>query len=296
MKFLKYFLIISLLLPVTLFAKVKVVASISDLAYYANKIGGEYVDVSYIANPKSDVHYIEARPSDMIKVSKADVVLKVGLELDFTWIDGIIDGSRNNHLLIVDCSKYIKPLEVPVFKADARYGDLHRFGNPHYWIGPQNAKAITDAIVEGFSKVDPKHSDYYVSNQNKVINDINDIMKNLQPKLEQLKGTQIVYYHDSWPYFNQFTGTVSAAFIEPYPGVAPSPAHVKELIESIKSAHIKIIAIEPYFDKRVPNKIAEATGAHLVILYPSIGGRDKNETYKQWLEGNINTLLKAQND
>jgi zinc/manganese transport system substrate-binding protein len=288
----KYFLIL-LLLPTTLLAKVKVVAAISDLAYFAERVGGDYVDVSYIAPPMADVHYIEARPSDMLKVAKADVVLKVGLELDFTWIDGIIDGSRNNHLLVVDCSKHIKPLEVPSFKADARYGDLHRYGNPHYWIGPQNAKPITDAIAEGLSKVDPEHADQFVANQEKLLADIAAIIKKLQPKLDKLKGTEVVYYHDSWPYFNQFTGTQSAMFIEPYPGVAPSPGHVKELIESIRSAHIKVIAMEPYFDKRVPEKIAQETGAKVVKLYPSIYGRNKGETYEQWLEGNVDAILGA---
>ena len=293
MKFLQKIIFVLLLLPMTSYAKLNVVASISDLAYFAEKIGGEYVDVSYIANPKSDVHYIEARPSDMIKVSKADIVLKVGLELDFTWIDGIIDGSRNNNLLVVDCSKYIKPLEVPAFKADARYGDLHQFGNPHYWLGPQNAKDITDAIVEGFSKAEPEHSEYFEQNQSIVIDEINTIIKTLQPKLDKLKGLQIVNYHDSWPYFNEFVGTVSVAFVESYPGVAPSPSHVKELIDVINSTHIKVIAKEPYFDKRVPQKIAEATGAQVVNLYPSIYGRSKDETYQQWLESNIDAILEC---
>lgn len=292
MKNLKYFLLL-LLLPLSLSAKTKVVAAISDLAYFAEKIGGDFVEVSYIAPPASDVHYIEARPSDMVKVSKADIVLKVGLELDFVWIDGIIDGSRNDHLTIVDCSKYIKPLQVPAFKADARYGDLHRFGNPHYWIGPQNAKPISDAIVEGLSKVDAEHADQFAANQEKLLSDISATIDKLQPKLAKLKGTQIVYYHDSWPYFNEFAGTVSASFVEPFPGVAPSPAQIKKLIDQIKSGNIKIIAMEPYFDKRVPEKIAQETGAKVVILYPSINGRTKNENYSDWIDSNVDALLGA---
>ncbi|MGH8014781.1 MAG: metal ABC transporter substrate-binding protein, partial [Candidatus Zixiibacteriota bacterium] len=248
--------------------------------------------VSYIAPPSSDIHSVEARPSYMVKVAKANIVLKVGLELDM-WMDPIIDGSRNDQVIIVDCSKYVHKLEVPSFKADARYGDLHRFGNPHYWLTPQNAKPITDAIVEALKIADAGHSNQFLSNQEKLVNDISGLVERLQPKIAKLKGTQIINYHNSWPYFNEFAGTVSASFIEPFPGVAPSPSQIKKVIDLINSSKIKVIAMEPYFDKRVPEKIAKETGAKVVALYPSIGGRSKDEEYGQWLEANIDSLLEA---
>ncbi|HEX2896672.1 MAG TPA: metal ABC transporter substrate-binding protein, partial [candidate division Zixibacteria bacterium] len=252
----------------------------------------ELVDVSFIAPPASDVHAIEARPSYMIKVAKANLVLKVGLELDL-WIDPIIDGSRNGHLTVVDCSKYVQPLEVPSFKADARYGDLHRFGNPHFWLSPQNAKPITDAIIEALAKVDPEHSELFSTNRYQLLQEINSEIERLQPKLAQLKGTPIVFYHNSWPYFDAFAGTQASAFVEPFPGVAPSPTQIKKLIDLITANKIKVIAMEPYFDKRVPEKIAAETGAKVVTLFPSIGGRNKEETYGQWLESNIDAILGA---
>jgi len=291
MRYVKYFLLLWLL-PIALCAKVNVVASTSDLAYFARQIGGEYVEASFIGSPTSDIHAVEVRPSYMIKVAKADIVLKVGLQLEL-WLDPIIDGSRNDHLLIIDCSKYVQKLEVPSFKADARYGDLHQFGNPHYWLSPLNAKSITDAIVEGLSKADPAHTDQFSANQEKLLEDISLAIEKLQPKLAKLKGTPIVFYHNSWPYFNEFAGTESAAFVEPFPGVAPSPAQVKKLIDLITTSKIRIIAMEPYFDKRVPEKIAQATGAKVATLYPSIGGRTKEESYGQWLESNVDALLEA---
>ena len=280
------------LLPVALAAKINIVASTSDLAYFAREIGGEMVEVSYIALPASDIHFVDARPSYIVKVAKADIVLKVGLELDL-WMDLIIDGSRNNQLIIVDCSKYVQKLEVPSFKADARYGDLHRFGNPHYWLTPQNAKPITDAITEALQKSDAAHTEQFQSNQEKLLNEIAAVLTRIQPKIDKLKGTEIIFYHNSWPYFNEFTGTMSAQFIEPFPGVAPSPAHIKNLIDLINSSKTKVIAMEPYFDKRVPDKIARETGAKVVTLYPSIGGRSKDEDYGQWLDANVDALLEA---
>lgn len=291
MKNFKFFIIVWLM-PLALAAKVNIVASTSDLAYFAEQIGGEYVDVTYIAPPASDIHFVDARPSYIVKVAKAEIVLKVGLELDL-WMDLIIDGSRNNHLIIVDCSKYVQKLEVPSFKADARYGDLHRFGNPHYWLTPQNAKPITDAITEALQKADAVHSEKFQSNQEKLLKEISTILERIQPKIDKLKGTKIIFYHNSWPYFNEFSGTTSAQFIEPFPGVAPSPAHIKDLIDLINSSKTKVIAMEPYFDKRVPDKIARETGAKVVTLYPSIGGRAKEEDYGQWLESNVDALLEV---
>ena len=285
-------LILVLVWPISLAATTRVVTSTTDLAYFAREIGGEYVEVQSIASPTADVHFIEIRPSFMRKVAQADVVLKVGLELDL-WMDRIIDGSRNNRLVVVDCSENIQALEVPSFKADARYGDLHRFGNPHYWLGPQNVEPITDAIVRGLTSADPGHAEEYHENRQRLLSEITAALEGLKPKLQRLEGIEVVFYHNSWPYFNEYTGLKAAGFVEPYPGVPPSPAHVAEITGLVASRAIRLIAIEPYYDQRVPNKIAGATEAKVVVLYPSVGGRTGGETYFEWLEGNIDALLGA---
>jgi ABC-type Zn uptake system ZnuABC Zn-binding protein ZnuA len=271
-------------------SKVKVVTSTTDLAYFARVIGGEYVEVASIASARSDIHFIEVRPSYMRKVANADVVLKVGLELD-VWMDRIIDGSRNNRLQVIDCSKYIEPIEIPAFKADARYGDLHQFGNPHYWLTPDNVQPITDAIIEGLATADPEHAELFRSNQSAYLALLGEQIQELDSLVQLLDKIEVIYYHNSWPYFNQFMGIVAVDFIEPYPGVPPSPSHMKNLIDLVQSRHIKVIAVEPYFDKRVPNRIADETGARVVSLYPSVGGRNEQESYVEWLQGNIETIL-----
>jgi len=270
--------------------EINVVTSTSDLAYFADKIGGDLAKVGSIASPKSDIHFVEVRPSYMAKLARADIVFKVGMGLD-QWMDQLIDGSRNSKLTIVDCSKYIEPLEVPTFKADARHGDIHPEGNPHYWIGPQNTESILKAVTEGLASVDPANDSVYRSNMAILLDGITASVSGMQSRTDRLKGIEIIYYHNSWPYFNEFTGLHAAGFIEPYPGVPPSPSHVKKMIELVGNRKIKIIAMEPYFDRRVPDKIANETGAEIVVLYPSIGGRQKGETYQDWLEGNIDALL-----
>lgn len=290
--YLRYILAFLLLMPAFALAKVKVVTSTSDLAWLTQRIGGEQVEVEAIASPKADIHYVEVRPSFMRKVAKANLVFKVGLELDM-WMDQIIDGSRNGDLTVVDCSRYIEPLEVPTFKADARYGDLHRFGNPHYWLGPDNVEPITMAIVEGLAQVDPESADLFRSRREEYLVELNGGLEGVRQSLPELQCKEVIFYHNSWPYFNSFTGLSAAGFIEPYPGVPPSPSHIKEVIDLIKSRDIKVIVIEPYFDRRVPDKIAADTGAKVVILYPSVGGRNEGENYLDWLRGNIQALIEA---
>ncbi len=280
------------LLPQASAARLRVVASTADLAYLASQVGGEHVDIDRIASPRADAHYIEVRPSFMVKVGKADVALKIGLEMD-QWMDRIIDGSRNGRLEIVDCSKYIEPLQVPTFKVDARYGDLHRFGNPHYWLSPDNLAPITQAIVEGFAMVDPAHTQDYMARRDAFLAEVEAHLADLAEQARPLAGLEVVFYHNSWPYFNAFVGTVAVGFVEPYPGVPPSPSHVAKTIELIRRREIQVIAMEPYFDRRVPEKIASETGATVVTLYPSVGGRDKDESYVEWLSGNIEALKEA---
>ncbi len=291
-KFLLLLLVASLLSP-ALAAKVKVVTSTTDLEYFTKVIGGDQVEVSSIAKPTADLHYVEVRPSYMVKLKGADVVFRVGLELDM-WMDRIVDGSRNSKVKVVDCSKYIKPLEVPTFKADASYGDLHRFGNPHYWLSPDNVEPITQAILEGLSSVDPQNAETYKQNRDKFLADLNSQLPAIKELALPLKGTPMVTYHNSWPYFAEYFGITLPGFIEKYPGVAPSPSHVADVIQLVKEDHIKVIAMEPYFDPRIPEKIASTTGAKVVTLYPSIGGRNKDESYIEWLRGNVQALVEAE--
>ena len=273
-------------------AVVKVVTSTSDLAYFARVIGADKVEVSSLASPDADLHYVEVRPSYMVKMRDADLVLRVGLELD-AWIERIIDGSRNSKLKKVDCSKFVTLLEVPTFKADASYGDLHRYGNPHYWLSPANIEPITRAIAEGLTSVDPANESVYEDNRASFLAEINKELPAVKALAAPLAGMEMITYHNSWPYFAEYFGIELPGFIEKFPGVAPSPSHMSDIIELIKKDHIKVIAMEPYFERRVPQRIADASGAKVMTLYPSIGGRNKSEDYLTWLRGNVNALVEA---
>ena len=271
---------------------IQIVAATSDLGYFAEQIGGDLVRVDVIASGNRDVHYIEVLPSHMLKVRKADVYLRVGLELDI-WSQPIIDGSRNGSLRVVDCSQGVGPLEVPNFQADARFGDLHRFGNPHYWLSPANVPAICESITDALVHVDPENATRYETNRDAYLGRLQSKVAEWDALKSQLQAIQFVAYHNSWPYFSQYFGCQVVDFVEEFAGVAPSPSHVAHLIEHIKVDTIPVVVSQPFHDKRLPQLIAEKTGCHAIILPTSVGGIPGTESYETLIDHIARQLIEA---
>jgi zinc/manganese transport system substrate-binding protein len=273
-------------------AKVKIVASLSDLASIAEFIGGDKVEVQGICQGTSNPHFVEVLPSYMMKVSKAQLYLKVGLGLDF-WANPIIDGSRNGKLVVLDCSKGIEVLEKPTTKVDASMGDVHPEGNPHYWLDPANGLVIAQNIVSGLIKVDPDNASFYESQFVQFEQKLNQKQKEWSEKAQSLKGLKMVTYHESWPYFASRFGIEVVGFVEPKPGIEPTPSHTAQLIQQIKNQNIKIIGKEPYFSDRAPKAISRATGALVVDLPPSVGGAPEARDYFALFDYLLDALLNA---
>lgn len=272
--------------------EVRVVAATSDLGYFAEQIGGDLVEVDVIAAGNRDVHYIEVLPSYMLKVRRADVYLKVGLELDI-WSQPIIDGSRNGSLRVVDCSEGIKPVEVPTFQADARYGDLHRFGNPHYWLSPANVPAICATITDALVHVDPTNASVYEQNRDAFLERLKGKLAEWDARRSELETVEFVAYHNSWPYFCDYFRCKVVDFVEEFAGVAPSPSHIAHLIEHIKIDKIPVVTSQPFHDKRLPQLISEKTGCKAIILPTSVGGVPEADTYEKMIDYIAKSLIDA---
>jgi len=280
------------LLTLGLQAKVRVVASLTDLADIAKQVGGSNISVISIARGSQDPHYVEVLPSSMIKVKQADIYLMVGMELD-QWAEQIIDGSRNRHLHIVDCSEDIQRLEVPTRKVDASMGDIHPNGNPHYWLDPENGKAIAATITRSLKEVDPRHAVEYDQNLQTFLSSLDTLEAQWATEFADLRGQSVVYYHDTWPYFNQRFGLNAAAYIEPKPGIMPTPTHLDHLIRVIRDQQVKVIAMEPYFSRKAPDFLAEKTGIKIVRMAQSVDAEKGTETYQKMLTYNLQTLKDA---
>jgi ABC-type Zn uptake system ZnuABC Zn-binding protein ZnuA len=287
--------IMTLFLAGILWGKVQVVTSTTDLKDIAETIGGDRVVLTSIARGNQDPHYVEILPSYMMKVRKADLYLQVGMELDL-WSQRIIDGSRNRKIRIVDCSRDIGALEVPTQKVDASMGDIHRFGNPHYWLDPANGKVIARTIAEALAAVDPAGQEEFEANLAVFELAVDQRLASWLEAYAVLKGQKIIFYHNSWPYFAGRFGLETVQFLEPKPGIQPSPAHLDRLLDIIESGGIEVLGMESYFSDLAPEFLAGKTELRVVKLAQSVGALPGAESYLDLFEHNLRALAAAWGD
>lgn len=254
-------------------AKVRVGASTDDLASIASRIGGDQVEVFAIARANADPHRVETLPSYMVKVSRAQVFLKVGLGLD-QWADAIIDGSRNDKVVLVDCSKGVAVLEKPSGKVDASMGDVHPDGNPHYWLDPRNGAIVGRTIAEALAGADAAHAALYRANAEAFAKEAADCYARNLARAEKLPSKAMFTYHRSWSYFANAFGLEVVATVEPVPGIPPTARHLAELVGTAKARKVAVLLQEPYFAGDAGRFLAREAGMRTVVQSSSCEGTD----------------------
>lgn len=262
---------------------VKIVAAIPDLGSVASYIGGEKAEVVSIAKNNSNPHFVEVLPSYMIKVLKADIYLKAGLSLD-QWSNEIIDGSRNNKIIVADCSNGIAVLQKPVGKVDSSMGDVHPEGNPHYWLDPENGIVIASNILAALKKADSLNSAYYESNFEKFKNETKMRIAVWKDKMSGLSGKKMISYHSSWVYFASAFNMVIAGYVEPLPGIPPTGKHLSELVNIIKKDKVSLLIQEPYFPDNAPKFLERQTGIKVFKIAPSCTNVKADSYFKHFDE------------
>ena len=279
-------------------APLKVVTTIQDLASLTKEVGGDRVDVSSIARGYQDPHFVEPKPSFLLLLRNAELLEAVGLELEIGWLPPLLDQSRNANIRpgtkgYLDVSHGVEILDRPTV-VNRSMGDVHPLGNPHYWLDPANAVRIAIQIEQKLAELRPADAPYFAQRLNAFKIRINDTNKRWLAVMAPYRGAKIVTYHRSWPNFAKHFGLDVVDYVEPKPGVPPSPSHTFELINLMKAQHVKAILMEPYFDAKTPQSIAERTGAKLVVLYPSVGGaKSGTDDYFQLFDTNVANLVKA---
>jgi ABC-type Zn uptake system ZnuABC Zn-binding protein ZnuA len=273
------------------FATVDVVTSTSDLADLVRIAGGDRVQVDNIVWGDQNPHYIDVKPSYMMKLRHARLFFIVGMDLE-KWAQQIVDGSRNSSLAVVDLSAHITKLEIPT-RLDASEGDVHRFGNPHYWLDPRNVPILMDDIVAALSRVSPGDAAAFRANADAYVKLLAAKTREWESLMKPLEGRQIVTFHRSWSYFAAWLNLRVVAEVEPKPGVPPSPSHTASVIELVRKGGIKAILVEPFYDVSAPEQIARATGASVVRVATSTGGVEQARDYVSMMEYNIRTLAAA---
>ncbi|HEY2796382.1 MAG TPA: metal ABC transporter substrate-binding protein [Thermoanaerobaculia bacterium] len=298
MKRLLWIVAAALLAAPPAFAKVKVVSSIQDFASIAQNVGGDRVEVFALAKGYQDPHFVDPKPSFVLKLSDADVLIVAGLELEIGYLPPLIDQSRNDKIRpgapgYLDASIGCDILEKPTGEVTRAMGDVHPFGNPHYWLDPDNGRVIARAIAAKLTQLDPGGAATYKSNLAALEASLAEGEKRWDAQLGPYAGTQVVTYHNSWPNFLKRFKLVAAGYIEPKPGIPPSPAHTVELINMMLEKKIPVILMEPYFDAKTPKAVAEKTGATLVTFIPSVGGVPAAKDYVALFDYDVKLLSEA---
>jgi zinc/manganese transport system substrate-binding protein len=278
-------------------AKVRVVATLTDLADFARNVGGDHVDVRSLATGVEDTHGVPMKPSFVPLLNRADLVLLVGFDCEHAFLPALLEASKNPNLQpgkpgYVDCSKGVTPVDVP-HSTDHAAGDVHPYGNPHYLLDPVLAKVAVSNICDALIAVAPQYGADFTKNRDAYIAKLDAKITGWEAELAPFKGTKFVSYHEHWPYFAERFGLVYFGTIELKPGIDPTPRHIEELITSMKADHVALVVREPQFPEKVPALIAKQTGATLVKLPIMPGGVPDTKTYIDEMDYIVNTIATA---
>lgn len=264
-------------------APLRVVTTTQDLASLAREVAGNRAEITPIAKGYQDPHFVDAKPSYLLLLRRADLLIAVGLELEVSWLPALLQQARNPKLLrpsnYLDTSAGAEIMERPRGQVTRAQGDVHPFGNPHYWLDPVNGRAIARAIADKLVALDPAGAELYRRNLAAFENRLSEKEKEWDARMAPFANTEIVTYHNSWPNFARRFRLRVVGFVEPKPGVPPGPAHVGELIGMMRSRRVPLILMEPYFDTKLPKSIADKAGATLLVFPPSVGGVPEIKDY-----------------
>jgi len=284
--------------PARAASKIQIMTATTDLASLAQEVGGDKVEVESIARGYQDPHFVDAKPSFLLKLKHADLLIVVGLELEIGWLPPLINQSTNPKIQVgapgyLDASRFARILEIPTGQVTRAEGDVHPLGNPHYWLDPENGLRIAKGIADKLSEMRPGDATYFAQRFTDFEQRLKQADQRWLAEMKPYEGRKIVTYHRSWPNFAEHFHLNVVGYVEPRPGIPPSPQHTVELIQQMKRDNVKVIVVEPYFDLKTPNAVARETGGKVLVLPPSVGGEKEITDYFKLFDYDISKLKQA---
>lgn len=276
----------------------KVVTTTEDLAAITRAVGGEAVEVVSLSRGYQDPHFIEAKPSHLVKLNKADLFIQIGLELEVAWAPPLLSNARNGRIVpgregFLETCEGCEIVDRLTGRVDRSQGDVHPQGNPHYWMDPENGRMMARAIAAKLKALRPGDSAGIEERLKSFERELSERLVRWQEWLRPYHGSKIVTYHRSWSNWAKRFGLEVVDFIEPKPGIPPSAAHIEQLIRTLSQRGVKAMVMEPYFDRKLPEKISRETGVPLVVVSPSVGGFPEVKTYFDVFEVGLKKLVEA---
>ena len=278
--------------------KLNVITATTDLAALVQEVGGDKINVESMAKGYQDPHFVEAKPSFLLKLRQADLLVVVGLQLEIGWLPPLITQCGNSRIQVgangyLDASQFAEILEIPQGAITRAMGDVHPLGNPHYWLDPDNGRRVAKGIAAKLAEMDSEDAAYFQQRDQDFERRLAEADKKWLAAMAPYRGRKVITYHNSAPNFAHHFGLNVVGFVEPRPGIPPTPSHTLEVINMMKRDHVKLIMVEPYFDRKTPDSIARETSGTVVEYLPSVGGVKEVTTYFQLFDYDIALLTKA---
>lgn len=278
--------------------RLRVVATYDVYGQLARAVGGDRTEVSSLADGRQDPHYVEAKPSYLLALHRADALLLNGLDLEIGFLPPLLQQSGNGKIQpgaggYVDLSRFVTPIEVPRGGVDRSMGDVHPFGNPHYHLDPRNMAALARGVAEAFGRLDPPGAEGYRARGESAARGFLDLDAELRGLLSALRGSPVVTYHSTLNYFFLRYEIPVAGYVEPKPGIKPGPASLLDLERTMRERAVRVVAAEPYMDLKVARRVAQDTGARLVLVPAYTGGQEGAATYAEMMRTLASRLADA---
>ena len=280
-----------------LHAQLRVVTTTPDLAALAKEIGGAAVEVTALAKPTEDPHFVDAKPSHIVTLNRADLLIEGGAELELGWLPALLQNVRSAKIAAgspgrISASRGVTMLDVPT-TFDRSRGDVHALGNPHFMLDPVNAKLIAAQIAEHLGRIQPASAAQFQANLQRFNGTLDAKLAQWQAALAPYRGAKIVTYHRDFSYLAQRFNLDVVATLEEKPGIAPSPAHIAQVISTMKAQNARVILVQPYQNRRTAETVARQTGATVLDMPHQPGVAPDTATYFALMDYLVRTLVGA---
>jgi zinc/manganese transport system substrate-binding protein len=268
-------------------AKLRVVGTLPDFAAIAIELGGDRVTADSLIQGTEDPHFVDPKPSHILRVSRADLLICIGLGLESGWLPVLLTQSRNGSVQIgapgyLDASQFVQTKEIPV-KADRSMGDVHGGGNPHYYVSPPEMLSVSQAIYKKLVELDPGDRAGYDRRWQAFSTKYQQKLATWKRALAPLAGVRVIEYHKSWVYLLDWLGFSSEGALEPKPGIPPSPGHVTQLLMRVRERKVRFVFREGYHADRLSEVFAKKAGAKLLDLPTMVGAEPGIKTlWDKW--------------
>jgi len=290
-------LVLGLAWPAMAAERIRVVTTIPDLKSLTQAVGGDLVDVESLTRGTQNFHEAEVRPSMMLKLRRAQLLVENGAELD-SWVDVAVTGANNPNIVRggvgrIEISRGVPLLEVATTRVDRSMGDVHPLGNPHFSLDPGLAPIITQTILEGLARVAPQHRAAFEQSRTAFLKRLEAQMAIWAKELEPVRGAKVVVYHPDFIYFLTRFGLVQIGTVEDRPGIPPSPQHLANLIRQMQEQKVKVVLVEPWNDRKLAARVAEEAGGKALVIASSVGALKGADDYISTVDYNVKLLAQA---